>query len=221
MNRLHWLCRGDEPWLPPWSRACALYLLAHLEEEGASGDAANARPIPEPVLRDSGKWALSRLQRAADRHIDRKQEGDQMLTTVEKVIALKGVELFVGTPDDVLANLVTLLKQVDVPAGQRLFSKGDAGNSMYIIAAGRIRIHDGEAEFQQMGEGEVFGEMALLDPAARSATATALVDSVLLELEAEPFYELLEDHSVISRRIIQLLTRRLRTTTALAGTSRT
>ena len=102
-----------------------------------------------------------------------------------------------------------------------MFSKGDAGNSMYIIAAGRIRIHDGEVEFQQMGEGEVFGEMALLDPAVRSAAATALVDSILLELEAEPFYELLEDHSVISRRIIQLLTRRLRTTTALAGTSRT
>ena len=222
MNRLYSLCRGDEPWLPPWIRACALYLLACLEDERAISCAADARTSPEPVLRDSGEWALSRLQPAtAGRHVDHKGEGDQMLTTVEKVIALKGVELFVGTPDDVLANLVTLLKQVDVPDGQRVFSKGDAGNSMYIIAAGRIRIHDGEAEFQQMGEGEVFGEMALLDPAARSAAATALVDSVLLELEAEPFYELLEDHSVISRRIIQLLTRRLRKTTSLAGASRT
>lgn len=143
-----------------------------------------------------------------------------MLTTIEKVLALRGVELFSSTPDTVLADLVALLKEVPVSAGQRIFAKGDDGRSMFVIAAGEVRIHDGALVYQYLGEGEVFGEMALLDSAPRSADATANSDTVLLELRQEPFFELLEDYTSVGIGIMQLLTRRLRMNMASLSTAR-
>jgi CRP/FNR family cyclic AMP-dependent transcriptional regulator len=133
-----------------------------------------------------------------------------MLTTVEKLIALKSVDFFDRTSDQVLAELATILIEVDVPAGTPVFAKGDRGDSMYIIVDGRVRVHDGDREIAALGEGNFFGEMALLDTVARSASVTAVEETRLLQMDQEPFYVLLEDHSEVGRRIMQVLTGRLR-----------
>lgn len=133
-----------------------------------------------------------------------------MLTTIEKMIALKSVDFFSQTSGEVLAGLAEILVEVEVPAGQAAFVKDDIGSSMYFIVQGRVQVHDGSSVFGEFGEGEAFGEMALLDSSPRSASITALSDTLLLELDQEPFYELLEDYSDVSRHIMQLLTRRLR-----------
>lgn len=233
-ERLQQLC-DETNWTLPWVQACALYTLAALRRRDAAACVRGALASPEPVVREMAVWAESCLEpdhpealvglvddpspqcAALVRHILDEGDDSVMLTTVEKVIALKGAALFAGTPDDVLADLVRLLRQVETPAGTEVFSKGDAGNSMYIIAEGTVRIHDGAMEFQRLEEGDVFGEMSLLDPAPRSASATAVTDCVLLELPGAPFFELLEDYSVVSRQIMQMLTRRLRQTMVRAS----
>jgi CRP/FNR family cyclic AMP-dependent transcriptional regulator len=133
-----------------------------------------------------------------------------MLTTVEKLIALKSVDFFDRTSDQVLAELATILIEVEVPAGSDVFAKDDMGYSMYIIVDGRVRVHDGDREIATLAEGNFFGEMALLDTVDRSASVTAVEDTRLLQMDQEPFYVLLEDHSEVGRRIMQLLTGRLR-----------
>ena len=133
-----------------------------------------------------------------------------MLTTVEKLIALKSVDFFDRTSDQVLAELATILIEVNVPAGSAVFARDDMGDSMYIIVDGRVRVHDGDQEIATLGEGNFFGEMALLDTVARSASVTAIEETRLLQIDQEPFYVLLEDHSEVGRRIMQLLTGRLR-----------
>jgi CRP-like cAMP-binding protein len=138
----------------------------------------------------------------------RREEG--MLTTIEKMIALKSADFFSQTSGEVLADLAEILTEVEIPAGDAVFAKDEPGSSMYLIVQGRVRVHDGDLEYGQFGEGETFGEMALLDRAPRSASITALTDTHLLELGQEPFYVLLEDYSDIGRHIMQLLTRRLR-----------
>jgi CRP/FNR family transcriptional regulator, cyclic AMP receptor protein len=60
----------------------------------------------------------------------------------------------------------------------------------------------------------VFGELATLDPAPRSATVTALADTELLELSAAPFLELLIDHPGVTRGIFRVLCARLRAASA-------
>lgn len=236
-ERLGDLAADSAVWPTAWVQACALYWLGAARTPGAEAAAMAVLHSPEPIVRETAAWALYRLnsgcppavidlvddpdpQCASYVRSILTEEGPPMLTTIEKVLALRGVELFSGTPDAVLADLVALLKEVQVPAGRRIFNKGEDASSMFVIAVGEVRIHDGEQEFQYLGEGEVFGEMALLDPAPRSADATANSDSVLLELHQEPFFELLEDHTSVSIGIMQLLTRRLRMNMALLSAAR-
>ena len=64
-----------------------------------------------------------------------------MLTTIEKVILLKSVEFFTGTPDSVLAQVAELIEEVSVAAGDVIIARGDAGDSMYVVAQGLLRVH--------------------------------------------------------------------------------
>lgn len=78
------------------------------------------------------------------------------------------------------------------PAEAVLFREGDAGGALLVIARGRVRISrrisGGEEAFAILGPGEIFGEMALLDPGSgRSADAVAHEDTVVLELSRERF----------------------------------
>lgn len=133
-----------------------------------------------------------------------------MLSTLEKIIALKTVGIFAETPNPILAGVAALLAEVEVPAGEVIFEKGEIGTSMYIIFDGEVRVHDGEHTLNHLAGGDVFGEMSLLDPEPRMASVTAVVDSRLLRLDQEPFYELMDDRIEVARGIIQVVTGYLR-----------
>ena len=133
-----------------------------------------------------------------------------MLTTIEKVIVLKDADLFAETPDELLAEVAELLTEVELPAGEAVFSKGEPGDSLYIVVSGQVRVHDGEYTLNLLGESEVFGEMALLEPEPRMASVTAETDALLLRLDGEPFFELIDTRSEVARGIIRVLSRRLR-----------
>ena len=133
-----------------------------------------------------------------------------MLSTIEKTIILKTVDTFAGAPDNILAEIATLLQQTEFRAGDTIFKKGDPGDCMYVIVSGEVRVHDGAHTLNHLAEGTVFGEMAVLDPEPRVASVTASVDTVLLRLDQEPFYELMEDRIEIARGIIRALAFHLR-----------
>jgi len=97
-----------------------------------------------------------------------KQE-DQMLLTVEKVMILKSVNIFAEIPDAVLAEVASIIEEVDIKKGELVFRKDDFGRSMYIIVDGKTRVHVGSKTIDVLGPRDVFGEMAALDPEPRSA----------------------------------------------------
>jgi CRP/FNR family cyclic AMP-dependent transcriptional regulator len=133
-----------------------------------------------------------------------------MLSTLEKMIILKGASIFAEVPNATLMKIASMLEAVELTPGERLFAKGDHGAAMYLVVAGAVRIHDGEHTFTTLGEREVFGEMALLDGEVRSASATAVEETLLLRLEQEPFLLLLEEQVGLARGILKVLTQRLR-----------
>jgi CRP-like cAMP-binding protein len=133
-----------------------------------------------------------------------------MLLNVEKVLLLSGTEFFAGLPGDVLAELAPLCREREVGAGGEVFAQDQTDNAMYVVARGAVRIHRGERELAVLGPGEIFGEIAALDPERRSAAATASEDSLLLELDHETLQDFLVDHSELSWTIIRFLCRRLR-----------
>lgn len=133
-----------------------------------------------------------------------------MLTTVERVPALKKVDVCAATPDETLAAVAGLLEEVRVSAGQTVFQKGDLGECLYLVVDGEVRIHDGENTLSHLGEGDIFGETTLLDAEPRMASVTAVADTLLLRLASEPFFELMDDRPEVARGIIRVLSRRLR-----------
>lgn len=91
------------------------------------------------------------------------------------------------TPDE-LADVIRGLKLRRFEAGEILVSEGEPGQSLYVLASGRVRafIRDAQGrnvEVRQLVEGDFFGEAAILTGQARSATLTAASDCELLELE--------------------------------------
>jgi CRP-like cAMP-binding protein len=106
-----------------------------------------------------------------------------------------------------------------IPRGQVIFREGDAGNTMFVIRTGRVRIskhvRGGEKTFAVLGPGEFFGEMAILNGKPRTATATAVDDVALLELDADRFESMVSKQAEIAVRFIQKLARRLEDADAL------
>jgi CRP/FNR family cyclic AMP-dependent transcriptional regulator len=103
-------------------------------------------------------------------------------------------------------------------AGQTIFLKGSPGRGMLAVLRGRVRISasspDGrEIVLNTIDQGEVFGEIALLDGKERSADAVAIVECDLLAIERRDFVPFLENHAGLALRLIAVLCERLRRTT--------
>jgi CRP/FNR family cyclic AMP-dependent transcriptional regulator len=106
-----------------------------------------------------------------------------------------------------------------VPEGQVLFCKGDAGDGLYGVLTGRVRIYavanDGrEVVLNMLGPSDLFGEIALLDGKPRTAHAATLEDSELLFVPRGHFLTFLEQEPSLMAQMIAILCDRLRWTSA-------
>jgi CRP-like cAMP-binding protein len=83
-------------------------------------------------------------------------------------------------------------------------------SSLYIVGEGQVRVHDGARTLATLGEGELLGELELLDAAPRPTAVTAVADTQLFRLDSEPFYEVVGDYAELAQALLQMLARRLR-----------
>ncbi len=101
-----------------------------------------------------------------------------------------------------------------IPANSILFNEGDAGEEMFIIQTGRVkiskRIRGVEKTLATLEKGEFFGEMAILNDKPRSATAETLEDCDMLVIDRKTFDTLIRGNSEIAVRFIKRLADRLR-----------
>ena len=133
------------------------------------------------------------------------------LLLIEKVLVLKSLNLFKDTPENILADLAPLMKEMEYEQGTEIFKEGETGDCMYIIQQGNIKIHKGNTTLAILKEKEVFGELSLLDADTRSASATADTDCILYKIDQEPFYELMDERPEVAKGFIKILCLRLRT----------
>ena len=118
-----------------------------------------------------------------------------------------------------LRRLAGIARETTLAAGAVLFAQGDESDGLYVVVSGIVRIYltaeDGrEATVFLSEEGEVIGEMALLDGLPRSAGAAALTDARLVVIPRGPFLEMLDTTPRLARQIILTLCERLRSTNA-------
>jgi CRP-like cAMP-binding protein len=117
------------------------------------------------------------------------------------------------------SGLITL----DLPAGAYVFREGDLGTEMYIIQDGKVeilnRMSDEDRVLATLEKGDFFGEMSVLEDMPRAASARALTDSKLLQINGSTFDQMLQGNPEIAVRMMRKLSRRLRETDELLKTS--
>ena len=133
-----------------------------------------------------------------------------MLTIIERVIFLRGVELFRAVPDEVLARLAEVTGQEEMAAGEQFVEQGAADRSLYIVVAGQADIViNGVGQVATRRAKEVIGELALLSNRPRTANVVAATDMTVLKIEQADFQMLMEESPELSQGIVQVLVDRL------------
>ncbi|MCB1494785.1 MAG: Crp/Fnr family transcriptional regulator [Bauldia sp.] len=137
------------------------------------------------------------------------------MATIDIADELDGTVLFGGLEDTDLRRLAGIARESNLSAGETLFDQGDESDGLYIVVSGILRIYltaddTREATINLLEEGEVIGEIALLDGLPRSAGAAALTDARLIFIPREPFMEMLDSSPRLARQIILMLCERLR-----------
>jgi signal transduction histidine kinase len=95
-------------------------------------------------------------------------------------------------------------------AGEVIFRYGDVGRELFIVQSGKVEIVQNDRVLETLSDFEVFGEMALIDSAPRSATAVAVTDASLVPVSEEQFLFLISSAPQFVMNVMRVLTRRLR-----------
>lgn len=133
-----------------------------------------------------------------------------MIPVEEKFRFLGKMPIFSDAGEAVLLELSEVLKEKEVLKGSAIIRKGDEGDAVFIIARGKVRVHDGNHVLARLTEGEIFGEYALIDKHTRSASVTADENCLLLKLEYDDFYRIAAGNPDILRGVLKELIRRMR-----------
>jgi CRP/FNR family transcriptional regulator, cyclic AMP receptor protein len=121
---------------------------------------------------------------------------------------------------DVKTYLETLMELDEAPLkldpGQVIFAAGDAGREMFIVRTGNVELRIGDTLVETVGQGGIFGELALVDPAPRSATAIAGPDCTLVLVDETTFVDLVRRVPGLALEMMRVMARRLRRTNPVA-----
>lgn len=126
----------------------------------------------------------------------------------EKLLDLHELGLFKGRKEETLAALELRLDKRSFKAGEKIFTRGDAGDELFLIRKGSVRIMltlaGGKTHHvSSFGRGDFFGEMAFLDGDARSADAVAFTDVDLFVLSRKTFDGFADEHKKASLKLME------------------
>ncbi|MBT8357720.1 MAG: cyclic nucleotide-binding domain-containing protein [Desulfobacterales bacterium] len=146
---------------------------------------------------------------------ERKNKMETEISIPDKILYLRKISILQGLSVSELAAVASVTEMVAYPIGETVIKEGDSGDTMYLIIKGEVAVIQtqgvsSEIEVDQIGEGDYFGEMALLDDIARSATIRTKQESHLLVLHKLEFTEIVREYPQIALQISKELSRRLR-----------
>ena len=140
---------------------------------------------------------------------------------METIEIIRKNELFNGLENNELETLVKLTRQKKASRNTFIIKEGDESQEMYVIKQGKAEVmlnneNGDELILSTLNEGDIFGELSLLDGKPRSANVVALEDCVLLVIHKADFYEFLYKNNNASIQVIKYLCQKLRNTNQIA-----
>jgi CRP/FNR family transcriptional regulator, cyclic AMP receptor protein len=135
----------------------------------------------------------------------------------DKLALLRNHSLFGQLPPAVIEHLGSYMRRRTLPRGSAIFAKGDPGSGLMGVLSGSVKISVPSADGRDIvlniiHEGEIFGEIALLDGHPRTADATAMTDCELMVIERRDFIPFLRSQPDLTMQIMEILCARLRRT---------
>src|SRR5690606_24761444 len=130
---------------------------------------------------------------------------------------LSKAPLFAALDRESAAALRTSVTEVRLAKGQTLFSENDAGDRLYVVLEGKIKLSRTAADGREnllsvLGPGEMFGELSLFDPRPRTASAIALTEARLAGLGHDDLRPWLTGRPEVALHLLRALAQRLRRT---------
>jgi len=113
------------------------------------------------------------------------------LTTIEKVIFLKSVDIFEHATVEQLGRIAGLTEEVHFEPGEIIFKEGEPGDALYLLLSGQVFIEKNGHILREMKEREAFGSLEVLDFHPRAITARAIDRVRALKLNGQEFHDLL------------------------------
>jgi HEAT repeat protein len=208
-SHLENIINSDTSFATIWTKACAFYLIGKLKIKELVGLLESSLSLPDPLLLETIHQSISNLESTENKL----KESQNKILTIDRVLVLKNIRIFSHTPDEYLASVASYLQEINVKQGELIFEKGAIGRSLFIIVNGKVKLHSQDIVLGILGNNEVFGEWAALDPEPRAASVTALEDSTLFKLEHDALYDLMSFDIEIVRGILHILCQNLRNVT--------
>jgi CRP-like cAMP-binding protein len=149
-------------------------------------------------------------------------DGDMMAELdpriIQKGMHLRNSHFFKGITPEVLVEIAGLGEDVFLHPAEFLFNEGDPADGLYFLMSGNLDVLMGEKVVNQLEEGDVLGEIALLDSGLRTASIQSNGKSTLLKISGELFDEIMEEYPLVAKQVLKTLVERIRGLTNLMKT---
>ena len=133
-----------------------------------------------------------------------------MLTTVERVLILKGADLLNDVGPRHLLRLAEVANEVQIWKGDTIYKDDDLADGLYMMVEGRVRLTTGETTMSDVGPGESFGTWALVDDSERGHRVECIEDGLALRLPRDEFYDVAAGDLALLQAVVRALAKRLR-----------
>lgn len=127
----------------------------------------------------------------------------------DRLQRIKNLPIFAACNTPELEEIDRLADEVAVEAGRTIMAEGDLGQEFALIISGEADVFKDGQVVTTLGPGDYFGEVALLDSVARTATVVARTDVLLEVIDRRGFNTLLDDLPQLSRSILRGLAQRM------------
>lgn len=186
----------------------ALEMMKRLSRKLRSAMSAQVQKQPQLNGDDSTEESVAQKAATLEVSVIANEPHNQLI--LRRVLVLQKIELFAHLSPDDFIRLANRIEEVVYEPGEAICRMDEHGDTMFGIIEGSIRVHRGVETLANLGVGECFGEMAIIDSGPRSADCTAVERTVLLRLHRHQVFSFCFQQIDVMKGIVKVLADRLR-----------
>lgn len=139
------------------------------------------------------------------------------LARIETVVVLQSVDFFAACTAEEVLRIAAIAKERFVPPGEELFRDRDPAEKLYCIVRGAVEVCDRNGVTETLGPLQTAGLLDLLSGRLHSTTATSRGETLVLEIQADDFFDLLSNNIELVKSLFRHLIQRIGDTTIERG----